>query len=411
MKSVLGARGAIARGAHAARAAAARAAHAGEWTLHVVNPRLAGEESVLACLYTLQAKRSPHHVVVIGTDADAERVRSLGLGVHSHLGLPASYSSGRGLGRHAAELARELGAARAVCVWGAATAPLTTACAIGMPGFETPRVIVETRPPPHRGQTAASGSSAWPDEVDTGAFADSTFVTVGQYAAQAWRAMGVRDVRTAPASCAIVEYSPEAGATREQVRAAMGFDLGTPLLGLLADPPERADARAFAFIEGLVYTTGVTVAGLVPAGGVSARRAARFVREHGRRWMFREWKGSLRDMIDVCDVLLCTAADAAGSLPVGPLLLSAAGYSGKPVIVPDGACVRELAAGGCPLVIAPDASMTAMTARLLTRLDAIAPNTATLRGAMPATDAGSFGHTIHDVIDERVAAARAYPIA
>lgn len=393
--------------------------------LHFVSPQLHGDEGVLACREVLACRDLSHRVCVVGTRADAERVKRLGVCVDGI--IPVAQRAGlmdRGLRRVVGLLAEELPGEWAACSWGVELATLGRAAyRLGAAG----QVVVETR-----GPAAVRGAvdddvvrrrGSWPG------LEHAVFVGAGEVVAREWDRAGAKDVRTAP--LAFAHAGIERGARRTGVAGVEGVTEeagGSPhVIGLLAAPASMGDARQFVFVLGLLYAAGLRMHGLVPTGALNARRAARFVRDHGRRWGLREWTGPVHELASVCDALVCPASTSEDErLTAGPAVLAAAsnaGRAGLPIITHDCQQARELAASGYELVIARDSRSVTLAARLL---DCLTPG----RGVEAVANAGigaserrdvgdsfSFGRVVADVILEsagmgpRVAEIEAMPSA
>lgn len=131
---------------------------------------------------------------------------------------------------------------------------------------------------------------------------------------------------------------------RSAARAALGLHAQDIAIGLLADPPGAGHAAAFAFLLGLVFTTGARLVGIVRQGDERLRRASRFIRLHGRRWglVVARSGGSPGDPFDACDLAVWLTTDSRSggggdwsdptNAPSGPLLMLDALARGIPVV-------------------------------------------------------------------------------
>ncbi|MGE3109484.1 MAG: hypothetical protein AB7G11_10550 [Phycisphaerales bacterium] len=342
--------------------------------LHIVEPAEAGE-GALAALADAQAAGARGRVIIVGDGRDANRAREYGMEPAGCVGRQRRAGGSTGWSRDA----RWLGGDALVCAWGECSARAWGRLA---PGGE-PAVIVETDVP------RAGARGAIPES--------STLVAFGDAVARAWRGAGAFDVRVAPADLGGV--ASERARIGDDVRRAAGVSERGKLIGLLADPAERADARWFAFVLGLMFAAGIEVGGVAPVGISGARRGARFVRHHSRRWSLREWSGSLKEMCRVCDAVIAPACCETGGgaeprASAGAAMLLSAARSGAALVAVDCAVTRELSRAH-PIIVARSGEGPEFGARLL---DAF---TSPVRG--PGTRGGTgngFGATVRAILEE-----------
>ncbi|MBC7772390.1 MAG: hypothetical protein H7210_07845 [Pyrinomonadaceae bacterium] len=380
--------------------------------VHFVSPGQYGDEGPLACRETLSRADMSHRVCVIGTARDAERVRRLGVRVDGV--ISAAVRSGlidRGFNRLVLLMTSDAPCAWVACSWSAGLSLLgNAAMRLGAAGH----VVVETRGPAAAVLDEQAGLASGLRK----GLLRAVFVGAGEPVAKAWQRAGATDVRVAP-----LLFSPPAAARVEIPPDNSGMDAATPrsdaqsgsphVIGLLADPASLGDARQFVFVLGLLYAAGLRVDGLVPAGAMNIRRAARFLRDHGRRWGLREWTGPVHDLARVCNALVCPARiDDPDQLSAGPAVFAAArsaGRPGLPIIAHDGAEAQSLLASGFQLVTAQDSKSVTLAARLLDCLT-YQPTRAnqgpvTSNGPMAAGQLEiSFGRVVGDVLLEAAAA-------
>ncbi|MBC7834043.1 MAG: hypothetical protein H7Y88_02955 [Phycisphaerales bacterium] len=168
-----------------------------------------------------------------------------------------------------------------------------------------------------------------------------------------WLDAGSRDVRVSsgpgfPASTAEFQHVRSSLASPEQV-----------LVGLIAERPTQADAAKFAFMLGLLFTTGIPMTGVVPAGSGGMRAAARFLRAHGRRWAVLPTDASYATALRGCDVVVWPGNQG------GLVQAAACVAAGIPVVMPacDGA--ERLLGSSARRCIAASAEMKPLGQRLL----------------------------------------------
>lgn len=117
---------------------------------------------------------------------------------------------------------------------------------------------------------------------------------------------------------------------REEARAALGLHPDEVAIVLLADPPAAADAVRFAFLVGLIHCAGIRVVAITRPGTRGARRSARFVAGHSRRWGLIETDHPLPHVLAAADIAVWDVGDD-GVPSSGPLSIRAAMAAGVPV--------------------------------------------------------------------------------
>lgn len=157
--------------------------------------------------------------------------------------------------------------------------------------------------------------------------------------------------------------SPE---DRAAARARLGVPRDHRLIALLADPPRAGDAKRFTFLLGLLYAGHTRVTGVMPAGVSRLGRAARYLREHDRRWGLIVSDLPLEDRLAAADAAVVLPADTRGAEPesaltdpltlpsAGPVSVAAALALGVPVFSADPLVDRALLDG-------PDATSTPLS--------------------------------------------------
>lgn len=103
-----------------------------------------------------------------------------------------------------------------------------------------------------------------------------------------------------------------------QMLERFGIDPGARVIAYATADSARGEATFFAFTLGLLRVAGVECAGVMARGLPHARRAAKFVRDHGRTWGLCETDLGMRNVLACADV--CVFDDCGtGALP-GPVL-------------------------------------------------------------------------------------------
>jgi hypothetical protein len=258
-------------------------------------------------------------VVVIGTSADARAATALGARV-----LAVVPGPGRGpaaLPGRGALLRRRVGAALDAAAgagqrqrWAVAWSPRDLAA---LPRRWLDRTALITAEPPGR---CAPGRL--PARVGV----------VGPMALGAWQGVGPGLAVAVPAP-----VSRRCAGTRQQTRAALGIGQGEFVVALLSDPPSTDDSRLFAWIVGMLHVAGLRAVGVAPAGTGSERRAARYLRLHGRHWEVIRHTGHTAGALPAADAAifglrhdLALRGDLEGVSPLAP---AAAAHAGAPASV------------------------------------------------------------------------------
>jgi hypothetical protein len=248
--------------------------------LHMLDPE-AGDEGVLACAALLRAGDAEHRVWLAGSTRFEARCESLGVRTTDLVPAP--------LGR--AELAwrrvRRLADDRDADVREGAWADVVQC--YSLPSLALARLAIGKRRPPRVGFLARP-PAVRPAGRARFALHDSTLVccddaTANGYAEAASARRGGTFLRDNIRRCdpPAIPFRADAAA-REHARARLGLSPDDRAVAFLMDPPSAGDAMRAAFVVGLAYVAGTRGVAIVPRGAAHARRAARFVRTHGRSW-------------------------------------------------------------------------------------------------------------------------------
>ncbi|MFN7020061.1 MAG: hypothetical protein ACK4WH_01875 [Phycisphaerales bacterium] len=335
--------------------------------LHLLDLRQGDVEQITACRAALQIAEAQHHVIAIGSARGIAPALSLGLSpddVITPMGGPAELSARRLRRLVAARSSRgfAIGSADLLQCWSVATLGLARLAFSGGPR----RVGALLRHPAHAPATLLSdarrslalvGARLWCFDRSTRAgWAGAASLLRGDRFSE-------QQIRLLPPP-ASVRIEP---ADRAQLRARLGIREDQIAVGLVACPPRQADARRFAFVLGLLYTTGASVSGLVPRGVVNLARASRFVRLHGHGWGFQSSDLPLPTMLSACDLAVWDAppdrpSDSGTSGSVG---LAIAMSLGLPTVATRHGVSEALLRKIAPELLARDATQNALADRLL----------------------------------------------
>lgn len=335
--------------------------------LHLLDLRHGDVEQIVACCAALQIAEAEHHVVAIGSARGIAPALALGLAV-DHVITPtggAAELSARRLRRLIAARASRgapIGSADVLQCWSVETlglarlafsgGPRRVGALLGHPDHAPASLLNDVR---HR--HSLFGARLWCfDRSTRAAWAGAaSFLRDNRFAEQEIRLLP-------PPSPACIEPTD-----RAELRARLGIREDQFAVGLIASPPRRADARRFAFILGLLYTTGTNVSGLVPRGVANLARASRFVRLHGRGWGFQPCDLPLPAMLSACDLAVWDAppdqpSDSGTSGSVG---LAIAMSLGVPTVATRHGVSEALLRNVAPDLLARDATQNALADRLL----------------------------------------------
>jgi hypothetical protein len=151
-------------------------------------------------------------------------------------------------------------------------------------------------------------------------------------------------------------------ASRAQIRQALGLEDRDVAAVLLADPPRAGDGMRFAFQIGLQHVGGVRITGISPRGTTNARRGARFVAGHGRRWGLIESAMPMDQLLAAADLAMWDIREDL-TPSCGPTLIAAAINAAVPIA----AAVHPVsvaALSAIPECLARDASTRAVAGKL-----------------------------------------------
>lgn len=354
--------------------------------LHLLDPH-DGIEPMLACRAALSIPQVQHALWLVTDSAGERAAAEFGLHSTDRIGtiLGRAESAGGGLrtllehrtddlGEPAPDLvqcwsARMLGAARAA--FGKRTIP---------------RCGVLVRPPCRDvlDRARASRLRKTPEER---ALDDTTLLTLDLESRNGWAPMasagrGALRMRDNIRVSIAPPLSPgRSAAERAAARHALALDERDVAVLLLADPPRAGDSMRFAFQVGLQHVGGVRIVGIVPRGTSNARRGARFVAGHGRRWGLIEAAAPMSQVLAATDVALWDAYDD-DSVTCGTALLTACLCTGVPVA----AAAHPLAAavlGTVPECVARDSTTRAVAGKMF-ELASDAPMRANVANRMSA---------------------------
>jgi hypothetical protein len=366
--------------------------------LHVLEPG-AGEDAVIACRAACRVGGADHAVWLIGSGADERFAAEAGVRTTDRVAPPLGEAvlAARGL----AALARMRGErpdmvqCYSVGALAAARLVFPRRARLGVLARRPARAAARTRRDGLVEALALGGGAAAP-----------TVLALGRGSAEAWEAFGARDVRVCrpPALGEAGDGSGDGARVRAEILdrlGPVGGAEGWTLIALLGDAAGGADARRFAFALGLLYTTGRRVAGVVPAGAGQRRRAARFVRAHGRQWGLVEWSGPMERAAAACDVAL-----ADGSAPAA-VLATLCAAQGVPVVArDDGDTMAQLLGDVGEACLAAGGGAAAAAAKLLPLVEDAALRRrvgARLRECAARAPGGeSFGRTLEAIWREMI---------
>lgn len=335
--------------------------------LHLLDPH-DGVEPMLACREAMSIAEAQHALWLV-TDSSGEQIATES-GLHStdRIGtiLRRAESAGRGLRALLEHRTDDLGepAPDLIQCW---SVRMLAAARSAFGKRIIPRCGVLTSPP---GQivlqrAAAARLSKTPEER---ALDDTTLLTFDLTTRDAWAPMAssgrgalrMRDnIRITP-SRPLLSISNQIG--RDAARQALGLERTDIAVLYLADPPAAGDSMRFAFQVGLQHVGGVKIVGIVPRGTSHARRGARFVAGHGRRWGLIESQRPFDHLLSAADIALWDAFED-GSVSSGPLLISACIGRGLPVAAAAHPISTNTLAG-IPECVARDASVRAVASKL-----------------------------------------------
>jgi hypothetical protein len=160
------------------------------------------------------------------------------------------------------------------------------------------------------------------------------------------------------------QREPVSEAERAALKAALGLPPDFACVVYLNDPPSAGDVHRFAFLLGLVFAAHVRVSGVVPVGlgasgvdrmgfglggaGLRSARAARFVRDHSRRWGLTLSEWPLHKLLRAADAAVYLPADhrlepcAHNRASCGPTSIALALSLGVPVFTSECPMARRI---------------------------------------------------------------------
>lgn len=369
--------------------------------LHLLNLRQDGDEPVLACRAALNVGDVEHRVIGLGSAADGDRAERLGVLIDDLVTPPgpAAEFGARRLRR----LLAERDGRGAIRPW----ADLVQCWSMGTLGLA--RLIYGSRTPPRAGAlmrppSPRAGASSLGLARARYALHYATLFAFDRAVRAAWAgpASARRGGDLLEQNIRILQSPHRSGdrlteESRERDRARLGFEREDVVVALLADPPPAADCQRFAFILGLMHTTGRRVAGLVPGGAGHLTRARRFVRLHGSAWGLRSCPIPMLDALNACDFAVWDAVGAGGGQDgsCGVPMLRSAMAAGLPIAAGRHPTSEAALGSACPGQLARDGSRNAIADSLARLLNdpALARQVSQANLAAAATR-GSFEHDL-----------------
>ncbi len=368
--------------------------------LHLVSPATCGDEAVMMCAAVMRSCPTVRQrVVILGSRGQARRARSMGLAVEEHLGV----SDGRPQAAWRS-VARVLGAwAKAgrpfhlVHAWCGAT---LRAARLAAPG--TPRVATFAWAP-----SIEAHGSAWSEPLGAlrgalfpasphealAVFNDDDRPAVERFNDACGTSRGVRfDVASARVRRLDVPRALAPLPPRGVSRAELGLSPEDRAVLLVSAEPSRADGLGFAFATGLIYLLGHRVVGLMTRDTADVRRAARFVRLHGRRWGVVVSDAPVATLLAASDAVVFDPGKE-DSTP-GPVLCHLAHAAGVRIVTPlaEGDAGRR--AGLHPVCLPVVRKSSAIAAGVATALAEPMPTALRAPGGDHHDVAGGAGHDI-----------------
>lgn len=314
--------------------------------LHLLEP-CAGDEAILACAAAVAIPAVTHRVWIIGSGGCARRAEALGVPIDGRvapaLGRPelALFKLRRLMDDRDRELPEG--------TW----ADVVQCYSVGTLGLA--RLAVGKRKPPRIGVLSRPPVGRSPGARERFALHDATLLvfdhaTRDAYAEAASARRGGAYLRDNIRLCAAPGVMPRSAlARRDEIRASLGIEPEHRAVVFLADPAGAGDAMRMAFTLGLCFVRGQRTVGVLPRGCTHARRAARFVRTHGRSWGLVFSDLPMTDLIAGADAGVWDAGEPSlGPGSSGPMLLRSALAGGLPIVAGPGAPTGD--ASGHPLV-------------------------------------------------------------
>lgn len=284
--------------------------------LHLLAPRWAGDEGVIACAAAMSRGRSGQHALVLGDRRDELRAVMIGVGTLDRV--------------HASDMPLDWFGRRRVCrgvrTWidEQMRAGVRFECVQCWCG-ESARVAAMARlNVPITACLVRAPKKAMPRGVRVCVFDAALERHIGS----------VQD-----GDCVRVLTPPVVGAAmdtrrqRETLRASLGIGTDDVAVCLVPHDPAEADASAFAFVLGLVHVAlggQKRLVGVIPEDVVGTRAAVRFMRAHGHAWGFVRTDKALTERLSIADVAVCD--DAGLGLRPGAMTVQLAERLGTPVV-------------------------------------------------------------------------------
>ncbi len=349
--------------------------------LHVLEPSVGGEDSVLGVLACVQNLGTSfrHLAVLLGTREHELSAQALGLTLTDRVttrGLPeclqqslvpwplTGVREARAIARILHTRQAQVGGIDAVLCWSVERAGQLARVVADVCGPEVPVRVMLTS-----GPSGTSRDALW-RQIGTGA-GRVRVTCFDELIARAWRSAGapIIDVITAPV--ATLDSAREA---RANVRRELDIARDEIAVGLLCDPATFGDTRLFAWIMGVLAISGRTCVGIAPGGAGSMRRAARYLRLHRRHWEIVPFRGPAALAMSAADIVIWDTDPARTGTHIahpasGQLNALSVGAMGIPIVTIASDLTRRTLTGAPGWCRVGNASMPSLGAGVLPLAD------------------------------------------
>lgn len=336
--------------------------------LHLIDLRERSDETVMACRAAALHAAGRHRIVAVGASRDVELARAAGLTIDA--AAPPVGPWPELTLRRLRRLLNDRDGRDATRPWADVVqcwSPSMLALARLSSGHRTPPRVGALLRPPAQPIVGIRSARLRFGMLYATLFAPDRF-TRASWAEPASARRGGRlleqNIRLLDPSTAV---NGQSGAHRAAARAELELEPDDVAVMLLADPPSAADSARFAFLLGLLFTTDVRVVGLMRHGATHHRRAARFVRMHGRRWGLIASHHPTDLLLAAADAAVWDVGDAerGGIVSAGAVSIGRAIARGVPVAAAKHPLSVETLGPACADLIARDATLSALAERLL----------------------------------------------
>lgn len=309
--------------------------------LHLLAPGGgSGDERVAACVRVIEGTQreglAHHDVLLIGSEAD--EARAWAMGVHTTDRIVLARRAG-GLGVAARALKRWIESRGSVendagfdlvqC-WCLETAALARRSVLGAPMSVTLVDVEHAQTRELCGVSQAVFSVLDESHVREAARVLCACGALADFGPSS--RVRVLDLPRHSAIGCVAESMNEREVQREALkRDWFGVEAGVRVVAYATADADRAEATFFAFTLGLVRVSGVACAGVMARGLPHARRAAKFVRDHGRTWGLCETELGMRNVLECADV--CVFDDCGTGAMAGPIMREWCRHRGVRLIV------------------------------------------------------------------------------